>query len=128
MKGPSAYRNFTTYIKKEAERRWSAGETVRVDNFVLDMEVTWPPLRAAMSDPHTPNLAWRALMLDPEWDGFSASISIDEASTTLGKIREFMTAPEAQNLIGRKIDFQLRLYRSEVFSSSMASCSTSHTS
>ena len=116
--GPVGVPEFITYLKKEAERRWRAGETVRVDNFALDMEVTWGPLRATMTDPHTPNLVWRALMLDPKWDGFrsfaSDSISIDQARTNLDKIPQFMTA-EAQNLSARNIDFNLRLYRSIPF-------------
>jgi hypothetical protein len=117
--GPVGVPEFTTYLKKEAERRWSVGETVSVDNFALDMEVTWGPLRAVMSDPRTPNLVWRALMLDPEWDGFrsfaSDSISIDQARTNLVKVRQFMTPAQAQNLIDRKIDFRLRLYRNIPF-------------
>jgi hypothetical protein len=116
--GPPDVPGFREELLKEVNRRWKRGERVRVDNFALDMEVTWPPLKFALLDNDTHDLSWRSLMLDPGWLPFSKfqsqTVSVKQAKNNISSIQSFFNRPECA-LQSRNITFACRTYRSVPF-------------
>lgn len=113
--GPRNPNEFQKALLDEIARRWKRGEHVRVDNFALDMEATWGPLRDKLKDRRTKKLTWRSLMLDPDWAGFKKyetdSFSIDTAKANRRNMQSFLKAHESK-LKKRKVTFECQKYRS----------------
>lgn len=116
--GPRDVHGFREALMQEVARRWKRKEHVRVDNFALDMEVTWAPVRDALLTKSTHDLSWRSLMLDPGWLPFrdfqSQTVSVSQAKTNIRNIQSFFKESES-SLKPRKITFACRAYRSVPF-------------